>query len=154
MAETRRSPCGCLEGLSQPSPGFALVAVLVLLAALYLGTTGLFLAARAELRIGLSHVASGRALYLAEAGLATWLSSPVQPSIALYEIDGDTVEVAAVVLIRVDSLDVLYRLRSRVTVGGASSSDPTRASREISRLGLRRGSGPVVAVRGTLREIL
>ena len=41
--------------------GFALLAVLILLTALYLGATGIFLAARAELRIGVSHAASSQA---------------------------------------------------------------------------------------------
>ena len=47
------------------------MAVLVLLTALYLGAIGIFLAARAELRIGVSHAASSQAFHLAEAGLAT-----------------------------------------------------------------------------------
>lgn len=127
--------------------GFALVAVLVLLAALYLGATGIFLAARAELRIGTSHAASNQAFYLADSGLATWIASSLQPSVAEYVVGGETVSVRASVLIRVDSVTVLYRISSRATVGAGL------ASREVSLLGARIRSDPVVAIGRTWSEV-
>jgi len=143
-----------LEAVSPPGrKGFALVAVLVLLAALYLGATGIFLAARAELRIGLSHAASNQAFYLAESGLATWLASSLQPSVATYVVGGETVSVRGSVLIRVDSVTVLYRISSRAIVGAAHAGDPGLASREISLLGVRIRSDPVVALGRTWSEV-
>ena len=133
--------------------GYALVLALVVLTALYLGATGIFLAARAELRIGISHAASSRAFYLAEAGLATWLASAVQPSDVKYEIGGDTVAVRAIALLRVDSATVVYRVASQATVGGASRSDPGLATRQTSVLGRRIDHGPVRAVGRTWREV-
>jgi hypothetical protein len=133
--------------------GFVLVAVLVLLGALYLGATGIFLAARAELRIGVSHAASSQAFYLAEAGLATWLASAAQPSEASYEIGGGTVAVQATRLIRVDSVTAVYRIAARATVGGANVGDPSIAARETSLLGRRIRTGPVSAVNGSWREV-
>ena len=133
--------------------GFVLVAVLILLAALYVGATGIFLAARAELRIGISHAASSQAFYLAEAGLATWLASAAQPSEASYEIGGGTVAVQATRLIRVDSVTAVYRIAARATVGGANAGDPSIAARETSLLGRRIRTGPVSAVNGSWREV-
>jgi hypothetical protein len=130
-----------------------LVAVLVLLAALYLGATGIFLAARAELRIGISHVASSQAFYLAEAGLFTWLASAAQPSVASYEIGGETVAVHASRLIRIDSVTVVYRISSRATVGRSNAGGPGIAARETSMLGRRIRAGPVSAVNGTWSEV-
>jgi len=134
--------------------GFALVVVLVLLTALYLGATGIFLAARAELRIGISHAASSEAFYLADSGLATWLASAIQPSVAEYAIGGETVTVRATMLLRVDSVTVLYRISAHATVGSGQASDPRVASRETSALGMRIGSDPVRAISGTWREVL
>lgn len=133
--------------------GFALVAVLVLLAALYLGATGIFLAARAELRIGANHAASSQAFYLAESGLATWLASPLQPSVATYVIGGETVSVRGTVLIRVDSVTLLYRVSSRADVGTGRAGETGAASREISLLGVRVRSDPVVAIHRTWSEV-
>ena len=129
------------------------MAVLVLLAALYVGATGIFLAARAELRIGISHAASSQAFYLAEAGLATWLASAAQPSVASYEIGGGTVAVQATRLIRVDSVTAVYRIAARATVGGANAGDPGIAARETSLLGRRIRAGPVSAVNGSWSEV-
>ncbi|MCK5482984.1 MAG: hypothetical protein KAJ13_04750 [Gemmatimonadetes bacterium] len=133
--------------------GFVLVVVLVLLVALYLGATGIFLAARAELRIGISHAASSRAFYLAESGLTTWLASSVQPSAAEYTIGGETVTVLATMLLRVDSVTVVYRLTARATLGGGYASDPGTASRETSVLGMRIRSDPVRAINRTWSEV-
>lgn len=133
--------------------GFALVLALVVLTALYLSATGIFLAARAELRIGVSHAASGQAFYLAEAGLATWLASEIQPSDVTYEIGGDTVAVRATVLLRVDSATLAYRVTAQATVGGVTPADPGLATRQSSLLGWRTDQGPVRAVSGTWREI-
>jgi len=134
--------------------GFALVAVLVVLAALYLGATGIFLAARAELRIGISHAASSQAFYLADSGLATWLASPVQPSVVDYTIAGKAVTVRATRLLRVDSVTTLHRISARATVGSGYGNDPGIASRETSLLGVRIRSDPVRAIDGTWREVL
>lgn len=133
--------------------GFALMVVLVLLTALYLGATGIFLAARAELRIGISHAASSQAFYLADSGLATWLASPVQPSVGEYTIAGEAVTVRATRLLRVDST-ALYWIRSHATVGGGSGNNPGMATRETSLLGVRIRSDPVRAIDGTWREVL
>lgn len=132
--------------------GFALVVVLVLLTALYLGATGIFLAARAELRIGISHSASSQAFYLAESGLATWLASAVQPSLVEYTIAGETVTVRAIRVLRVDSVTAVYRISAHATVGSGGESDPGMASRESSLLGMRIRSDPVRAINGTWRE--
>lgn len=134
--------------------GFILVAVLVVLGALYLGATGIFLAARAELRIGMSHAASSQAFYLAEAGLATWLASAAQPTQVSYEIGGGTVAVQATRLIRVDSVTAVYRITARATVGGANAGDPATAARETSLLGRQIRTGPVSPVNGSWREVL
>lgn len=134
--------------------GFALVVVLVLLTALYLGATGIFMAARAELRIGTSHVASSQAFYLADSGLATWLASPVQPSVVEYTIAGEAVTVRATRLLRVDSVTALYRISAHATVGNGYGNDPGMASRKTSLLGVRIRSDPVRAIDGTWREVL
>jgi len=134
--------------------GFALMVVLVLLTALYLGATGIFLAARAELRIGISHAASSQAFYLADSGLATWLASTVQPSVGEYTISGEAVTVRATRLLRVDSVTALYWIRSHATVGSGSANDPGMATRETSLLGVRIRSDPVRAIDGTWREVL
>lgn len=134
--------------------GFALVVVLVLLAALYLGATGIFLAARAELRVGSTHAASSQAFHLAEAGMTTWLASAVQPSTVEYAIGGETVVVEAATLLRVDSVTVAYRIVAHAEVGGASPADPGSATRQTSVVGVRTDGGPVRAVPGTWREVL
>lgn len=134
--------------------GFALVAVLVVLVSLYLVATGAFLAARAELRIGVSHTASSQAFYLADSGLATWFALTVQPSVADFEIGRDTVRVRATLLLRVDSVTVVYRVTSRAEVGTGTAADPGVARRELSRLGVRIGSDPVRRVRHTWSETL
>lgn len=139
--------------MARDRQGFILVAVLVVLGALYLGATGIFLAARAEFRIGISHAASSQAFYLAEAGLATWLASAAQPTQASYEIGGATVAVQATRLIRVDSVTAVYRITARATVGGANAGDPGTAVRETSLLGRRIRTGPVSAVNGSWREV-
>jgi Tfp pilus assembly protein PilX len=147
-------PASCqLRSMRKDRRGFALVLVLIVLAALYLGATGIFLAARAELRIGISHAASSQAFFLAEAGLATWLASAVQPSEVKYEIGGDTVTVRATVLLRVDSATVAYHVVAQATVGAVNSPDPGLATRQTSVLGLRTDQGPVRPVRRTWREI-
>ena len=152
----------CIQGLRTIGPratprtgqeGFALVIVLILLTALYLGATGIFLAARAELRIGISHAASSQAFYLAESGLTTWLASAVQPSVAEYTIAGETVTVRATTLIRVDSATVLYQISAHAAVGSGHESDPGMASRETSALGVRIRSDPVRTIGGTWREV-
>ena len=133
--------------------GFVLVAVLVLLAALYLGATGIFLAARAELRIGISHAASSQAFHLAEAGLATWLASGTQPSVASWQIGNGAVTVHAVKLIQADSVTTVYRIASRATVGSANAGDPGIATRQTSFLGRRLRTDPVRPIDGSWREI-
>jgi len=133
--------------------GFVLVAVLVLLGALYLGATGIFLAARAELRIGISHAASSQAFYLAEAGLVTWLASAAQPSVVSYEIGDGTVAVQVTRLIRVDSVTTVYRITARAIVGGTNVGDPGIATRETSLLGRRIRTGLVSAVNGSWSEV-
>ena len=152
----------CSQGLRTIRPratpptgreGFALVIVVILLTALYLGATGIFLAARAELRIGISHAASSQAFYLAESGLTTWLASVVQPSVAEYTIAGETVTVRATMLLRVDSATVLYQIRAHAAVGSGHQSDPGMASRETSALGVRIRSDPVRTIGGTWREV-
>lgn len=142
------------ETLPTGRRGFALLAVLILLTALYLGATGIFLAARAELRIGVSHAASSQAFYLADSGLATWLASPVQPSVVDYTIAGEAVSVRATRLLRVDSVTALYRISAQATVGSGYANDPGMASRGTSVLGLRIRSDPVRAIDGTWREVL
>lgn len=132
--------------------GFALVAVLLLLAALYVGATGIFMAARAELRIGISHTASSQAFHIAQAGLATWVNSSVQPALATYSIGGTTVDVMATRLLAVDSVTTLYRVVARATVGGTDERNPGLATRQTSLVARRSGAGPVVAVTGTWRE--
>jgi len=127
--------------------------VLILLAALFAGATGLFMAARAELRIGIAHAASSRAFYLAEAGLATWLAGPVHPSAADYLIGGDSVSVEARLLLRVDSMTVLYDLEARAHVG-SGGGDPGSATRWTRLLARRAGDGPMVAVGGSWREVV
>ena len=152
----------CIPGLgtirlrATPPPGregFALVVVLIVLTALYLGATGIFLAARAELRIGISHAASSQAFYLAESGLTTWRAAAVQPSVAEYTIAGETVTVRASMLLRVDSATVLYQISAHAAVGSEHESDPGMASRETSALGMRLRSDPVRMIGGTWREV-
>jgi len=154
MDTLEQPPVGGSAASLPEAKGFALVMVLVLLAALYLGATGIFLAARAELRTGISHVAADQAFHLAEAGLVTWLSSGVQPSHAEYAIGGATVVVEAAPLLRVDSVTTAYRIEARVSVGGGGPADPAMATRRTGVLGLRAGTGPVTAVGGTWRENL
>ena len=132
--------------------GFALVAVLLVLAALYVGATGIFMAARAELRIGISHTASSQAFHIAQAGLATWLSSNVQPAVASYSIGGTTVDVVATKLLAVDSSTILYRVVATATVGGTHERDPGLATRQTSLVARRSDAGPVIAVTGSWRE--
>ena len=132
--------------------GFALVAVLLLLAALYIGATGIFMAARAELRIGISHTASSQAFHITQAGLATWANSSVQPALASYSIGGTTVDVVATKLLVVDSVTTLYRVVARATVGGTDERNPGLATRQTSLVARRNGVGPVVAVTGSWRE--
>jgi hypothetical protein len=129
------------------------VAVLVLLAALYMGATGIFLSARAELRIGISHAASSQAFHVAEAGLATWLASAAQPSLASWEIGDGTVAVRALKLIQVDSVTAVYRIAARAIVGSANAGDPGIATRQTSLLGSRLRTDPVRAIDGSWREI-
>ena len=153
-SRSRGGPTGRrLSALRRDHGGYALLLALVLLSALYLGATGIFLAARAELRIGIRHAASSQAFFLAEAGLTTWLASAVQPSEATYEIGSDTVEVRAAVLLRIDSVAVAYRVTAHATVGGERPSDSGLATRRTSVVGLRLDQGPVRAVGGTWREI-
>lgn len=153
MGRTSRcTPRAAEDGRGRDRGGFALLAVLVLLTALYLGATGIFLAARAELRIGVSHAASSRAFHLAEAGLATWLAGPLQPSVTSYEIGGITVVVSATKLIRVDSTTVVYRIASRAVVGSPGAGDPGTATRSTGLLARRTGTDPVRAMRGSWRE--
>ncbi|MBT8477718.1 MAG: hypothetical protein KJO06_02290 [Gemmatimonadetes bacterium] len=155
MAEDSHRGESCRETIPPVGHGgFALVAVLVLLAALYVASTGIFLAARAELRIGVNHAASSQAFYLAESGLATWLASPVQPSAAQYTIAGETVAVRATKLLTLDSVTVLYRIAAKSSLGGGHTGNPGVASRETSVLGLRIGSGRVSAIRSTWSEVL
>ena len=132
--------------------GFALVAVLLLLAALYVGATGIFMAARAELRIGISHTASSQAFHIAQAGLATWVNSSVQPALASYSIGGTTVDVVATKLLAVESVTTLYRVVARATVGGTDERNPGLATRQTSLVARRSGADPVVAVIGSWRE--
>ena len=153
-------PCfpglGTIRPRATPPPGregFALVVVLIVLTALYLGATGIFLAARAELRIGISHAASSQAFYLAESGLTTWRASAAQPSVAEYTIAGETVTVRATMLLRVDSVTVLYQISAHAAVGSGHESDPGMASRETSALGMRLRSDPVRTIGGTWREV-
>ena len=129
------------------------MAVLILLAALYVGATGIFLSARAELRIGISHAASSQAFHLAEAGLATWLASAAQPSLASWEIGDGTVAVHALKLIQVDSVTAVYRIAARAIVGSANAGDPGIATRQTSLLGSRLRSDPVRAIDRSWREI-
>ena len=142
-----------LGALRTDCRGFAIVLVLVVLTALYLGATGIFMAAQAELRIGISHAASNQAFFLAEAGLATWLASAVQPSEAKYEIGGDTVAVRASALLRLDSATVVYRVTAQAMVGSSNPADPGLATRQTSVLGWRVDHGPVRAVGRTWREV-
>jgi hypothetical protein len=127
---------------------------LIVLAALYVGATGVFLAARAELRIGTSHVASSRSFHLAEAGLTTWFASPVQPTAASYVIGGETVSVKATRLLRVDSVTVLYDVVALVELGGSLPGDPGIASRAVAVLGALDDTGAVRRVRRSWREVL
>ena len=127
--------------------------MLVLLAALFAGATGIFMAARAELRIGIAHAASSRAFYLAEAGLATWLAGPVYPSTAVYPIGGDPVSVEAHRLLRVDSVTVLYDLESSARVG-SGGGDPGTAARRTRLLARRTGAGLMVPVSHSWREVV
>ncbi len=125
---------------------------LLLLAALYVGATGIFMAARAELRIGISHTASSQAFHITQAGLATWANSSVQPALASYSIGGTTVDVVATKLLVVDSVTTLYRVVARATVGGTDERNPGLATRQTSLVARRNGVGPVVAVTGSWRE--
>jgi hypothetical protein len=148
------SPDGPGVSRQETSGGFALLMVLVVLGALYVGATGLFLAARAELWIGISHVASSQAFYLTEAGLATWLAGPVQPARADYTIGGHMVAVHATPLLRVDSIQVLYRIEAWTAVGSGRPGDPAAARRGASLLGVRVRDEFVRAVPGSWREVL
>jgi hypothetical protein len=138
-------------GLAADRGGFALVAVLLLLAGLFAGATGIFLACRADLRIAIGHAASIRAFYLAEGGLATWLAGPVQPAVATHGIGGDSVRVEARVLLRVDSATVVYEVSARAEVGSAAGS-PDAAVRRTRLLARRTGAAVAVPVEGSWRE--
>ena len=129
------------------------MAVLILLAALSLGATGIFLAARAELRIGVSHAASSQAFHLAEAGLATWLASETQPSAASWEIGNGTVTVHAFKLIQADSVTAVYRIAASASVGSANPGDPGIATRQVSSLGRRLRTDLVRPIDGSWREV-
>ncbi len=133
--------------------GFALVTVLLLLAALYAGATGIFVAGRSELRASLAHVAAIQAFHTAQAGLVTWLAEPAPPAAWTYNIDGAIVQVSAYRLLSVDSVIVLYRIVSRSEVGsGAGERNPSAAARGVSILGSRTLAGPIMPVRGSWRE--
>jgi type II secretory pathway component PulK len=149
-----RPPATSRGATAHGDRGFALLVVLIVLTALYIGATGVFLAARAELRIGTSHVASSRSFYLAEAGLTTWLASNVQPVTASYVIGGETVSVRATRLIRVDSVTVLYDVVASVRLGGSQAQDAGSASRVVGVLGSLAGTGPVRRIHGSWREVL
>ena len=115
---------------------------------------GVFLAARAELRIGESHIASSRSFYLAEAGLATWLASPVQPVTASYVIGGETVSVKATRLVRVDSVTVVYDVVASVELAGGHAEDAGIAARVVGVLGSLSGTGRVRPISRSWREVL
>ena len=133
--------------------GFALIVVLVLLMALYAGGTGLFLAARAELHSSLNHAAAERAFHAAEGGLATWMAASVQPATAQFVVGEATVTVIALPILALDSATVLYLIEAGAEIGDAEGASRLGlASRSITLLGLRRGSGAVAAVPGTWRE--
>jgi hypothetical protein len=133
--------------------GFALLASLVVLAALFLLATGTFLAARFELAVGRSHLTSVRALYLAEAGLATLLAdtggaSP--PTSRIYSLEAGAAVVTVDLLLRVDSLTDLFR----VEVEGRPTrpSGRGRARRTVGILVVRRDDGRLVARSGSWQE--
>lgn len=144
-------PTACRTGLAADRGGFALVAVLLLLAGLFAGATGIFLACRADLRIAIGHAASIRAFYLAEAGLATWLAGPVQPAAVTYGIAGDSVRVEARLLLRVDSATVVYEVSARADVGSAAGS-PDAAVRRTRLLARRTGAAVALPVEGSWHE--
>ena len=137
---------------SDPQSGFALLVSLLVLAALMAGSLGVFLASRAEVRIGTSHAASVVAFHAAEGGLATWLAAPAQPSAVSYLVGAAPVTVEARRLLVVDSATQLYHVAARARWPAAASEEDAAAVREITVLGRRVGIEPVEAVAGTWRE--
>lgn len=145
------APTICRTGLAADRGGFALVAVLLVLAGLFAGATGIFLACRADLQIAIGHAASIRAFYLAEGGLATWLAGPVQPAAATYRISSDSVRVQARRLLRVDSTTVIFEVSARADVGSAAGS-PDAGTRRTRLLARRTGPALAIKVEGSWRE--
>jgi hypothetical protein len=133
--------------------GFALIVVLVVLAVLYAGAAGIFVAARAELYAGSNVARAEQAFHAAEGGIASWLADPVQPATDSFHIGGVPVRVDVVPLLTVDSITSLYLIVGRAALGG-STGPPSQetAAREIVLLGRRTGAGRIEAIPGTWRE--
>jgi hypothetical protein len=143
--------CSCSERRASEA-GVALLLALLLLVALYASATGIFLAARAELRIGLSHAAAFRASRVAEAALETWLATSEQPATASYEIGGGAARLEASRLLVLDSAETMYRVVVRATVGTSDGPGFAFASRRLGVLGRRIMDGPVRVVPGSRTE--
>lgn len=134
------------------SRGFALIVVLLLLAALYAGATGIFVAARAELWAASNLAEAERAFHAADGGLVAWLADPIQPATKDYPIGGVVVRVEVLRLLEVDSITSLYRIvarAARLVPGGPSIAV---VDRTVTMLGLRAGAGRVEPAAGTWRE--
>lgn len=137
---------------TDPQGGVALLVSLIVLSALTAGALGIFLASRAEVRIGSSHAASVVAFHAAEGGLATWLAGPVQPGRITYDVGRASVGVEARRLLVVDSLTRIYLVSARARWPAGRAEDGALAVREITVLGRRVGLGLVERVSGSWRE--
>lgn len=132
--------------------GFALLLALLLLAALYASVTGIFLAARTELQIGVNQALAIRAARTADAALTTWLADPGRPATATYEIGGGSAVVESIRVARVDSTTELYRVGVRAAVGDGAGPSSGYAVRRLGILLLRSLDGVVREVPGSWRE--
>lgn len=132
--------------------GFALLMALLVLAALGLGSIGIFLSSRTESRIGSSHVAGVQAFHAADAGLVTWFASPVQPASVEYLIGRASVRVEADRIIFVDTLLSIYRISARAVWPVPHGDFGPLGARAVTALGRRAGGGRVEPLVGSWRE--
>ena len=142
----------CMSIVPLEARGFALIIVLVLLAAVYAGATGIFVASRAELRAGTSLAEAEKAFHAAEGGLVTWFADPVQAANTAYEIGGVTVQVEAVPILVVDSATVLYHIIARAEWRAAGDPTVAVAQRTVTMVGVKAGAARAAPVFGTWRE--
>ena len=133
------------------SGGFALLAVLILIAVLYVGSAGIFIAARAELAAASNLALAERTFHAAEGALASWLAETGHMADAEYVVGGITVTIEARPLLAVDSTTALFAV-SAWAQPGAGASAGSRAARQVSIVAVRTLPDAFTSVPGTWRE--